>query len=89
MDRIETISEAFSMQPHVKYVCTDYEHYYDKPNACKEIKLENIEIGKVCGDSVEQLYYVGYNFEGKKIFQYVATAVNVTYFPTPTNTQTD
>jgi len=43
----------------------------------KEIIFETIEIGKRCGDPVEELYYVGYNFEGQKLFQYIATSVNV------------
>jgi len=82
MEKIKSISEAFSMQPKHIEVCTDYEHYYDKSQAVKEIKLERIEIGKRCGDPVEELYYVGYNFEGQKIFQYIANTVNVHYGPT-------
>ena len=67
------------MQPTTLFVCSKehYESYYDKPNAIKEIKKETLEIGKKYGHPVEEIYYVGYNFEGKKIFQYVANTVNV------------
>lgn len=79
MEIIKSISEAFSMQPIILSVCNDYEHYYDKPNAIKEIKLETLTIGYECGQPVQGLYYVGYNFDGKKIFQYHAKSVNVHY----------
>ena len=78
---VMAISEAFSMQPNHLSVCTDYEHYYDKPRACMIIVKEIQTIGTRCGDPVEEIYYVGYNFDGQKIFQYIANAVNVTYFP--------
>ena len=80
-EMILSISEAFSMQPRLLIVAkeTDWEFINDKPRAIKEIKFEKIQIGKRCGDPVEELYYVGYNFEGKKLFQYIANSVNVTY----------
>jgi len=81
MEIIKSLNEAYSMQPNFVCVCTDYEHYYDKPNACKEIVFERQVIGTKCGDPVEELYYVGYNFQGEKIFQYLANAVNIHYFP--------
>ncbi len=77
MEVIKSISEAFSLQPISMSVCTDYERCYDNSNAIKEIKLERLQIGHICGDPVEELYYVGYNFDGKKLFQYVAKSVNV------------
>jgi len=57
---------------------SNYEQYYDKPSACKEIKLETIVIGNV---SVGNAFmaYVGYNFDGKKIFQFKSDSVNVEY----------
>ncbi|HWY33891.1 MAG TPA: hypothetical protein VNX68_04550 [Nitrosopumilaceae archaeon] len=77
--KIKSISEAFSMQPVVLEIMNQakYENYFDKPNACKEIKLERLLIGHKCGNPVEEIYYVGYNFEGQKIFQYIANTVNV------------
>lgn len=86
MEKIISISEAFSMQPKCFEISTQ-EHYNKmKPygndvlnGICKEIKLETIEIGSKCGDAVEEIYYVGYNFDGKKIFQYIANTVNVHY----------
>lgn len=81
MEKIISISEAFSMQPKFIKVSkeSDWEFINDKPNAVKEINFERIQIGTRCGDPVEELYYVGYNFEGKKIFQYIANTVNVHY----------
>lgn len=79
MQIIESISEAFSTQPRTMSVCENYDTYYDKEKACKEIRLETIEIGKKCGDPVQELYYVGYNFQYDKIFQYIANTVNVHY----------
>jgi hypothetical protein len=81
MEKIISISEAFSMQPKFIKVSNenDWDFINDKLNAVKEIILERIEIGKRCGDPVEEIYYVGYNFEGKKIFQYIANTVNVHY----------
>lgn len=79
MEIIKSISEAFSMQPKHIETMKSNENYYDKQNACKEIKLERLCIGSRCGDPVEEMYYVGYNFEGKKIFQYIANTVNVHY----------
>ena len=75
-NKIYSISEAFSMQPkHISVMDEEhYKSYYDKPNACKEIKLEPVQIGEVV------MAYVGYNFEDKKIFQYLANTVNVHYF---------
>lgn len=80
MDIIKSISEAFSMQPVHKEVCTDYENYYDKPNACNKILKETLTIGARCGDPVQEIYYVGYNFQNVKIFQYIANTVNVNFF---------
>lgn len=77
MEKIKSISQAFSMQPVTISTMKSNEHYYDKPRACKEIRLETVCIGRKCGDPVEELYYVGYNFEGEKIFQYIANTVNV------------
>jgi len=50
---------------------------FGKPNesSIKEIKLEDITIN---GDPHE--YFVGYNFEGDKVFEYRKETVNVHYF---------
>lgn len=79
MKKVKYISEAFSMQPEVLIVLTEeqYESYYNKPRACKEIKLEQIQ---GIHEEVPTAYYVGYNFEGNKIFQYLAKSVNVGFF---------
>lgn len=84
-EKIKSISEAFSMQPSTRYVTTqeNYGLYHEnKPSAAAqiaEIKLETVEIGRKYGDPIEDLYYVGYNFDGKKLFQYLALTVNVEF----------
>lgn len=80
MERIISISEAYSQEPNKIRVQSEEqaEIYYDKPNACKEIKMETILNGppSFCEPFMA---YVGYNFEGKKIFQYKCDSVNVHY----------
>ena len=71
MEKIKSITEAFSMQPVTISTMESNDAYYDKPSACKEIKLEVMD--------EDTNVYVGYNFEGKKIFQYLANSVNVHY----------
>lgn len=71
-----SVSEAYSMQPKFYRVISakSYESYYDKPMACKEINLETVHIG-----AEPVMFYVGYNYDGQKIFQILATAANVEY----------
>jgi hypothetical protein len=82
MEKIKSISEAYSQQPKSEHIVSEqqFEHYYDKPNACKEIKKETVKLGYECGNEVEILCYVGYNFDGKKLFQYKCDSVNVEYY---------
>jgi hypothetical protein len=80
--KIKSIKEAFSMQPQIfeVYKLNDDQYYGSKcigKNLIKEIKLEYLE-GVYDKEFVE--YYVGYNFEGEKIFQYLTKSVNVEYF---------
>lgn len=76
---ISSISEAFSMHPNYIRVTPEdqYESYYDKPTACKEIKCETkqVDSDKACD------FYVGYNYEGQVIFEYLRSSVNVHYKP--------
>lgn len=79
MKKIKFISEAYSQQPEKLEITTQekYEKYKDQERSkyfIKEIKVEEIEI-------IESviLYYVGYNFEDKIIFQYKADSVNIGY----------
>lgn len=78
MEKIKLISEAFSMQPVTLEVLTEgqLKADYDKSNSAKEIIKETVLI-----DRNPTEVYVGYNPEGKKIFQYLATSVNVHYEP--------
>ncbi len=84
MEKIKSITEAFSMQPNTFETKNQIQHEntikYSNSIAnrdCKEIIFEKHVIGHKCGDPLEELYYVGYNFEGQKIFQYIANTVNV------------
>lgn len=78
MDKIQSITEAFSMQPATQFVLENSKNYYKPELTCKEIKLEHIQ---GVYDEVPTDYYVGYNFEGQKIFQYLSKSVNVHYNP--------
>ncbi|MFA5234152.1 MAG: hypothetical protein WC390_07115 [Sulfurimonas sp.] len=86
-NKIRSISEAYSQCPDTKEVTTPeiYEktkNYseYKRDYSIKEIKLENIVFN--ANTSLEQVIpmYVGYNFNGKKLFQVIYNAVNVNYF---------
>jgi hypothetical protein len=87
-NEIASITEAFSMQP-VTYRVTTWEDYNKGklgnwshvPEMCKEIKLETVDIGEECGNPVQVSCYVGYNFNGIKIFQIIAKSANVTFNP--------
>lgn len=84
MEKIKSISEAFSMQPLLLPVLTENQlnANYDKSDSAKEIKKEVVRID---GEPTE--VYVGYNPDGKKIFQYLAKSVNVHYQPESINTK--
>ena len=69
--KIKSISEAFSMQP-ITLSVVDKPTSFDPENSIKEIKLEIQP-----NDATE--IYVGYNFDGKKLFGYIAKSVNVHY----------
>ena len=73
--KIKSISEAFSMQP--KHLEVDKERYNEE--SIKEIKKERVQCYLPDGEASE-LMYVGYNFEGQIIFQYLNLTVNVHYF---------
>lgn len=80
MEKIKSISEAYSQQPVTLTVLSEKyaQKCHDKPDACKEIKIETIVIGN---SSVGDVFmaYVGYNFKGEKIFQYKCDSMNVHY----------
>jgi len=76
--KIRSIVEAFSMQPQVLQVYEGAKESYWKPDeAIKEIRLEYLSYSN---DEVPEPYYSGFNFDGKKLFQYLAKSVNVHYF---------
>ncbi len=74
-NRIKSIVQAFSMQPEVLQVLETNIGYWKPEEAIKEIKLEDKYFD---GELLE--CYVGYNFEGKMLFRYIAKTVNVHYF---------
>lgn len=71
MNKIKSISEAFSMQPGTWTVCdqTKHNHY---PFCIKEINVfwfdDNTKV------------YRGYNFNDVLLFEFQAKSVNVFYF---------
>jgi len=76
---IESITEAFSMQPATFRIIEELGKF-DKP----ELSLKNIEREEIithyeCGDAMQQTCYIGYNWEGNKMFQYLAHTVNIHY----------
>lgn len=79
MEKIKSISEAFSMQPrHLEITEMSYYEKCKNEAAKKEfIKVIKLEDKGQYPD--KELYYVGYNFEGDKLFQYIANTVNVHY----------
>lgn len=68
--KIKSISEAFSMQPITLSVADKPGSLYPE-NSIKEIKLEVLD--------EKTNVYVGYNFDGKKLFEYLSKSVNVHY----------
>ncbi len=70
MEIISSITEAYSMQPLTYKI--GLKMPYDS-EIIKEIKYET----KRTGENEYLNYYVGYNFDGKKLFQYLANSVNV------------
>ncbi len=84
MEKIKSIKEAYSREPAIHEVSTQetynefekFKHYPDM--LIKEIRIEQINIGDPAIVDVF-MAYVGYNFEGKKLFQYRVDSVNVHY----------
>lgn len=78
--KIRSVTQAFSTQPFCYSIFTEQQrdNYYDKERAVKEIKLERLTTGTPNEGFVEW-YYVGYNFDGKKLFQCLASSMNVEY----------
>jgi hypothetical protein len=72
MAKIKKISEAFSIQPCEKHVSTEWELSHHIPHI-KSIEERFAKNG-------ECRVYVGYNFKGEEVFQWVASACNVEYF---------
>jgi len=79
MEKIKSITEAFSQQPAFIQVTTQEKYdamKFGKENAVKEIKCETLQTGSDTAND----YYIGYGFDGKKLFEYLRASVNVHYF---------
>ena len=77
MERIKSISEAFSMQPITIEVLS--ENQLSIPDSSQDIKI--IQSESIVLDSGEIIeVYSCYNFEGEKKCQYLKKSVNVHYF---------
>ena len=76
MDKIKSITEAFSMQPNTWSVFEGSSFRTDiKPSDIAEIKLE-----RTGPDEFYDYLYRAYNSNGKKLFEWQPKAVNVAYF---------
>jgi hypothetical protein len=76
-EKIKSITEAFSMQPITLTITEpDKRSAFNPENDIKEIKQE----GKQVNENKMINIYVGYDFDGNKIFEYIAETVNVHYF---------
>ena len=71
MEKIKSITEAFSMQPATLY-CVSAPDSWNEVESIAKIELEIM-------DETTNIY-VGYNFDGKKLFQYLEKSVNVHYY---------
>lgn len=77
--RIKGITEAFSMQPAFLRVGDTIRLEDGTQTKVDRIEMERIEL--FIDSSVSHSdYYVGYDAEGRKLFQYRADTVNVYYF---------
>ena len=74
--KIKSIIEAFSMQPEILQISESKESFWKPNEAIKEIRLEYISYSN---DEVPEPYYSDFNFDGKKLFKYLAKSVNVNY----------
>lgn len=75
MEIIESITEAYSMQPTTLSIATQsqYEARKGMNGANRLVKVISHEVAN------ELNVYVGYNFTGQKLFQYQANSVNIHY----------
>jgi len=73
MEKIKSISEAFSQQPITLHANPQSKNEL----SASEIKYELLNVST----GGPEYYYVGYNLKGQKIFQYLASSVNVQFFP--------
>lgn len=75
MERIKRISEAYSMQPGAKEVCRDPSH-----SKLTEHSKDCIEAIEYIIDPNKGDRYIGLNFKGKKLFEWLVDGCHVEYF---------
>jgi len=77
--KIESIVEAFSMQPAVFRIEKELGKYSKPELTLKNIEREELITDYENGQGNQRTCYVGYNHNGVKMFQYLAHTVNVHY----------
>ncbi len=77
--KIESIVEAFSMQPAVFKIVKELGKYYEPETTLKNIEKEEVITDYENGQGNQRTCYVGYNHNGVRMFQYLASTVNVHY----------
>lgn len=77
--KIKSIVEAFSMQPQVFETVKELGNYYKPELTIKNIEKEEVITDYENGQGNQRTCYVGYNHNGDKMFQYLASTVNVNY----------
>ena len=81
--KIKSITEAFSMQPNIHSITFEHQVNINDEKTrqfiIKEINLERTEM-LINGSYVQYEVYRGYNWNGDKLFEYLANSVNVHYY---------
>lgn len=77
--KIESIVEAFSMQPAVFRITKELSQFHEPETTLKNIEREETVVGFDSGNPIQITCYIGYNHNGNKMFQYMANTVNVHY----------
>ena len=79
MKKIRSITEAFSMQPKEFIVEDKLSEFSNPDQSIKSIEIVECVLGYDSGNPIQVTCYVGFNFNGKMMFQYMCNTVNVQY----------
>lgn len=77
--KIKSITEAFSMQPKIFIIVNKLGNFNKPESTLKNIEKEEVGVGFDSGNPIQITHYVGYNYNGNIMFQYMANTVNVIY----------